>query len=104
MKGFAAAASADGGCVEAFILLADPGAKGPAEEGATPVSVGAYEGYFMPENTSGESTLYVQLPKLGDTRQYLSLLAERLSEQQLVAIAQSGLPQNPDESRTIGPT
>jgi hypothetical protein len=104
LNGFAAAASADGGCIEAFFMVANDDARTPAQEGATPVSVGAYQGYYVSENSSGESTLYVQLPKLGDMKQYLSLFAERLTEQQLVAIAQSGLPQNPDASRTMGPS
>jgi len=104
MNGFAAAASAEGGCIEAFFMIAVADARTPAQEGATPVPVGAYQGYYMSENSSGESTLYVQLPKLGDMKQYLSLFAERLTEEQLVAIAQSGLPQNPDAARTMGPT
>jgi len=103
-NGLAAAASAEGGCLEAFVMIASPGASTPAQEGAAPVAVGAYQGYFVPEDSSGRSTLYVQLPDLGDMKQFLSLLAESLTEQQLIAIAESGLPQNPDASKTIGPT
>lgn len=91
-NGFAAAASADGGCIEAFFMIADSGAKTPADEGATPVAVGSHNGYYVPPNGSGESTLYIQLPTLNGTRQYLMLAAENLTEGQLVAIAASGFP------------
>jgi hypothetical protein len=91
LNGFAAAASADGGCVEAFLMVSSVG-KSPGSEGAEPVAVGTYQGYFVPEDASGESTLYVQLPKLGDLSDYLALFAEGLTEQQLIAVAESGLP------------
>ena len=105
MDGFAVAASAEGGCIEAAVMIAMPGASwSPAQEGAASVSVGAYEGYFESEDSSGLSTLYVQLPDLGEIRQYLELHSEGLTQLQLIAIAQSGLPQNPADSRTMGPT
>lgn len=96
MNGFAAAASAEGGCIEAFFLIADPGASTPANEGAEPVSVGNYQAYYVPADSSGESTLYVQLPTFANgTRQFLMLSSEGLTEDQLIAIAQSGLPDTP---------
>jgi hypothetical protein len=93
MNGFAAAASADGGCIEAFGMVSGSGS--PAQHGAEPVAVGAYQGYYVPEDDSGESTLYIQIPASGDLSHYLALFAEGLTEQQLIAIAQSGLPPNP---------
>ena len=96
MNGFAAAASADGGCVEAFFMLSHDGTT-PADNGATPVDVGSYQGYYVPQDASGESTLYVQLPKTADAGAsvYLALFAENLTEDQLIAVAQSGLPASP---------
>jgi hypothetical protein len=104
MNGFAAAASADGGCVEAFFMIAMSGSSWTPAQVGNPVSLGAYQGWFVPADSSGQSTLYVQLPTLGDTSQYLLLHSEGLTEDKLVAVAQSGLPQNPSDSRTMGPT
>ncbi len=95
MNGFAVAASADGGCVEAFFLIGSDSS--PADNGATPVDVGGYQGYYVPPDAAGESTLYVGLPKAsgGGRLIYLVLYAEKLTEDQLIAVAQSGLPASP---------
>jgi hypothetical protein len=95
LNGFAAAASADGGCVEAAYLIAprsQPGNLIPSD--AKPVDVGTYQGYYVPADSSGQSTLYVGLPKAGGTQNivYLVLLARGLTEDQLIAVARSGLP------------
>jgi hypothetical protein len=95
MNGFAAAASADGGCVEAFFTLESTDGSSPASNGAQPVDVGTYPGYFVPADASGESTLYVQLPTFyNGEKQYVALFSEGLTEEQLIAVAQSGLPGN----------
>jgi hypothetical protein len=93
-NGFAAAASADGGCVEAFYLIASADSASPIRESAYPVGVGSYQGYFVPPDSSGRSTLYVELPMAGGDQNhvYLLLLARGLTEDQLVAVAVSGLP------------
>lgn len=96
LNGFAAAASADGGCVEAAYLIAPStspqGGLIPAD--AQPVGVGTYQGYYVAQDSSGKSALYVGLPKAGGTQNivYLVLLARGLTENQLVAVAVSGLP------------
>jgi hypothetical protein len=97
-NGFAAAASADGGCLEAaFITL--PGAtlpKGVAvvPTGAAEVDIGNYKGYFASADVPGKSMLYVELPNgMGDGRLvYLVLFAHGLTEDQLIAVAETGLP------------
>jgi hypothetical protein len=93
MNGFSAAASADGGCIEAFGMQSNSGT--PAQNGAEPVAVGPYQGYYVPPDASGESTLYIQIPAADSDSNYLALFAEGLTEQQLIEIAQSGLPPNP---------
>jgi hypothetical protein len=89
LNGFAAAASADG-CVEAAVLI-HAGAR-PA--GAEPVDVGQYQAYYASPDSSGESTLYVELPNAGGDGgpAYVVLFARGLTEDQLVAVAASGLP------------
>jgi hypothetical protein len=94
-NGFAAAASADGGCVEAAYLIAPSTAGGSIPVDAQPVDVGQYQGYFVPQDSSGGSALYVELPKAGGSsgnHVYLVLLSQGLTEDQLIAVAQSGLP------------
>lgn len=92
MNGFAAAASADGGCVEAFFLIAgSPNAQTPNPPPGDPVDVGSYQGYYDPQGDGG-ANLYVELPQ-GDARPvFLVLFAQNLTEDQLIAVAQSGLP------------
>jgi hypothetical protein len=93
-NGFAAAASADGGCVGASFLIAS----NPTAVTATPagkrVDVGSYQGYYDTQGNSGESTLYIALPKADPAAGpvYLVLFADGLTEDQLIAVAQSGLP------------
>jgi hypothetical protein len=93
LNGFAAAASAEGGCVEAALLIR----AAAAPTGADPVDVGRYQGFYVSPDSSGESTLYVKLPNAtGDGQPaYLVLYANGLGEAQLVAVAESGLPALP---------
>jgi len=94
-KGFKAAASADGGCVEAFFLIrGNPDAPNPTPTDAQPVAVGSYQGYFVSQGSAGD-TLYVELPAGPAPHPYLVLYSQGLTEDQLIAVAQSGLPQNP---------
>lgn len=98
---FSAAASADGGCVEAFFLISTRGSAVPA--GATPVDVGAYQGYLVAPDSSRRTTLYVELPIPGGADikwQAVLLESQGLTSDQLVAIAKSGLPATP--SGTVG--
>lgn len=96
---FSAAASADGGCVEAFFMISMSGSAVPA--GATPVGVGAYQGYIVSPDSSQQTTLYVELPAGGDINwQAVVLFSRGLTSDQLVAIAQSGLPAKP--TGTVG--
>lgn len=93
--GFAAAASADGGCLEAAYLIAgDHEEGGLVPSAAQPVDVGEYRGYFEASGSGTDySTLYVELPNAtGDHRLvYLVLFARDLIEDQLIAVANSGL-------------
>jgi hypothetical protein len=98
VQGFAAAASADGGCVEAFVMMSSNGSAVPV--GATPVTIGAYQAYLDGADSSGRMRLYVRLPDLGDEWQAVVFFATGLTSDQLVAVAQSGLPATP--SATYG--
>jgi hypothetical protein len=91
-SGFAAAASADGGCVEAFYAISASGSMIPQD--ASPVDVGSYQGYFVAKDESGKSALYVVLPKAAGKFWWAALLlsSRGLTEDQLVAVALSGLP------------
>jgi hypothetical protein len=104
IDGFAAAASADGGCVElVYVVAADwLQAHGLMPDAADAVDVGRYKGYFVPPQSSGkESTLYVNLPGADGRRVvFLVLLSRGLTEAQLIAVAESGLPTLPP----TGPT
>lgn len=95
---FSAAASADGGCVEAFFLISSSGSPVPA--GSEPVDVGAYQGHLVSSDDPEQLELYVDLPPLGDQLQDVVLFGQRLTAGQLVAIAESGLPATP--SATVG--
>ena len=95
---FSAAASADGGCVEAFFMISSSGS--PVPGGAEPVDVGAYSGHLVSQTDSRALTLYVDLPALGDFSQDVVLFAQGLTAEQLVAVAESGLPATP--SATVG--
>jgi hypothetical protein len=94
-NGFSAAASADGGCLEAYFFGTSDAGWTPAQNGAQPVSVGVYQGYYAPMDGSGDSALYVNLPNAdgpSGLAVWLTFAAKGLTEQQLIAIAQSGLP------------
>jgi hypothetical protein len=100
MQNFAAAASADGGCVEAFVMISSSGSAVPAD--ATPVDVGSYQGYITTDDSSQQLRLYVELPPLGGDFdwQAVVLFSQGLTTDQLIAVAQSGLPATP--SATFG--
>jgi hypothetical protein len=104
IDGFAAAASANGGCVEGVYFVAADWlqTQGLMPDASDAVDVGSYQGYFVPPEASGdESTLYVNLPNADGPRVvYLVLYARGVTEQQLIAIAESGLPTLPP----AGPT
>ena len=104
IDGFAAAAAADGACVELVYLVAGDWlqAHDPIPDAAAPVDVGQYHAlYVAPQASGDESTLYVNLPGADGTRVvYLELRARDVTEQELVAIAASGLPTLPP----LGPT
>jgi len=85
LEEFGAAASADGGCIEAFLSSSVT-----IPPGAQPVDVGPYQGYMA---TSGRSNiaLYVSIPT-ADGGRYLVLLAQGLTSEQVLTIAQSAFP------------
>ena len=98
MNGFKAAASADGGCVEVFIEIpGSPSAPTPSPPPGEAVDVGSYQGYYDSQEGGG-ANLYVELPKAGGDAAhpiFLVLYAQGLTEDQLIAVAQSGLPGSP---------
>ncbi|HEY2354071.1 MAG TPA: hypothetical protein VGH79_04130 [Gaiellaceae bacterium] len=97
---FSAAASADGGCVEAYyrisggLVSCDPTAPPPPPPPGEAVDVGSYQGYYLAESYA-HATLSVNLPQAGAEPVYLVLYAHDLTEEQLIAVAQSGLPATP---------
>jgi hypothetical protein len=93
MEGFGAAASAEGGCVEALLT-----SSATIPSGAQPVAVGSYQGYMVSSGPSDES-LYVTIPTAEGTR-YLVLLAHGLTPDQVVTIAESAFPTSPAPDRT----
>jgi hypothetical protein len=104
IDGFAAAASADGGCVQAvgFVAADWLQAHGQMPDAADLVDVGDHHGYFVSSQASGgKMTLYVNLPNADGQRVvYLVLVSRGLSADQLIAVAESGLPTLPP----AGPT
>ena len=80
------AASVDGGCVE----LALAAGRDIVPAGTPQVVVGTYQGYLVTA-PNGDLTLFVAIPAAYGTH-YLVLASEGLTQQQLVAIAVSGLP------------
>lgn len=86
--GFSAAASADGGCLEAFFML-NTGKYAIAPD-AQPIQVAGTQGFLV--TGSDSLTLYAPLPREGDYSPYLMLVGKGLTADQLVAIAESGLP------------
>jgi hypothetical protein len=93
-----AAASVDGGCVEVLMLTSgNPTAPIPAAVVGEPVDVGSDQGYYDAQGSDvqGDSVaaLYVELPPgTGDAPDFLVLYAQGLTEDQLIAVAESGLP------------
>jgi hypothetical protein len=87
-EAFAAAASADGGCIEAEFARTE-GAIIPS--GAQPVEVGPYQGFITSDSATGVVNLYVELVG-GTDNTTLILTATGLSSDQVIAIAESGLP------------
>lgn len=85
---FSAAASADGGCVEAFFML-NTGKYAIAPD-ARPIEVAGTQGFLV--RGSDSLTLYAPLPQQGEYSPYLMLVGKGLTADQLVAIAESGLP------------
>jgi hypothetical protein len=84
---FAAAGSATGGCLEAF-LAAGHAAEIPADSQA--VRVGPYRAFAV-RGPRSSVRLYVKLPVLVGERA-LVLVAHRLSLSQIVAVVTAGLP------------
>jgi hypothetical protein len=72
----------------------------PVPAGTEPVDVGAYRGHLASQGDPQRLTLYVDLPALGDISQDVVLFAHGLTTDQLVAVAESGLPATP--SATVG--
>lgn len=105
---FAAAAAADGACVEAaFIVGADwLESHDPIPESATAVDVGDYSGYYLPANgSSDESRLYAALPHAyAQQVTYVLLVAHGVPEDELIAIAASGLPTLPPSVQGVTTT
>jgi hypothetical protein len=104
IDGFAAAATAEGACVEAVDLVAGDWlqAHGLMPDASDAVDVGDYAGYFVPPQSAEDpSTLYVNLPGADGRRVVFLVLRSRgLTESQLIAVALSGLPTLP----SLGPT
>jgi hypothetical protein len=86
--GLTAAASADGGCIEAGVT--SWALTGAVPQGVKPVQVGPYHG-FLSSGPTEIVTLYVAIP-VADTTHYLVLTSVGLSADQVVAIAKAGLP------------
>ncbi len=93
LGGMVAAASTAGGCIEAG--LAAGAVHGPPS-GAQPVQVGTYQGFVSVTSATSE-TLYVEIPTV-DGDHYLILTAVGLSAQELIDIAEAGLPGSPASS------
>jgi hypothetical protein len=118
----ATAASAEGGCVDGGIAIL-VGTGGPGAilahipSYAEPVAVGSYHGYFLshappdgcavpagtttPCHVPVKMALYVNIPGAAGPRhlKYVVLYAQGLTEDQLIAVAQSGLPASPPPTR-----
>lgn len=91
---FGAAASADGGCVEAVGALVDgTGMPAGVPAGASTVDVAGHEAYFA-DRGSSQAILWVRLPEADTAGKsaYVVLFSGGLSEEELIAVAASGLP------------
>jgi len=83
-------ASADGGCIQAVLL----DGSSVVAAGATPVAVGPYKGFLATSPATqgaAQAVLFVEIPAASGDH-YLALIANGLTSDQLVAIAESGLP------------
>lgn len=85
LGGFQAAGSAAGGCVQAALASS----KNTTVANAQAVAVGPYSGYL--QNVDEQLVLHVEIPT-AQGNDWLLLTAEKLTAQQLVQIAASGLP------------
>ncbi len=91
------AASGDGGCIEVFYLIAGSATAPTPTPAGQPVDVGPFQGYYDAQGDSG-AMLYIELPKAsagGAAPTFLGLYAQGLTEDQLIAVAESGLPASP---------
>jgi len=103
LNGFASAASAEGGCVEAFLMRpGSPSAPNATPADTQPVDVGSYQGYIASAGSDGGLNLYVELAAGPPPHPYLLLYAQGLDEEQLIAVAVSGLPASPTATGTTG--
>lgn len=84
---WSSAGSADGGCVAASMLGMRSGSPIPSD--AVALDVGGYQGYLV---RGSPLVLYVYAPPLDSNTPYLVLTAKGVTQEQLVAIALSGLP------------
>jgi hypothetical protein len=84
--GFAAGASAHGGCVE--VALVAQAVRPP--EGATPTPVGRYHGFMTTQASDQTITLYVEIPAAKGTQE-LVVIARSLSGNQVADIARRTL-------------
>ncbi len=97
VNGFTAAASAAGGCVGVAFMRSGTATGLTATPTGQSVAVGSYRGYYDAQSPN-ESSLYVALPKDNSSAPapaYLVLFATGLSEDQLIAVAESGLSDIP---------
>ncbi|MDX6481861.1 MAG: hypothetical protein QOG85_2371 [Gaiellaceae bacterium] len=106
---FAAAAAADGACVEAAFIIGGDWLRAHdlLPETAVAVDVGGSSGYYVPADPSGDtSSLYVALPPEAHVHgvTYVQLIAHGVPEDELIAIAASGLPALPPEVQPVTTT
>lgn len=87
LHSFADSASADGGCLLAMLI--DGNSTLPAN--ATPVAVGSYKGFVAASPAGSQEALYVEIPS-AQGNHYLALLSQGLATEQLISIAETGLP------------
>lgn len=95
---YAAAASATGACIEVIVAA---GSLATPPTGAQLVQVGPYQGYLVtnPDNIE----LYVGLPA-AEGQHALILYASGMSPDDLIAVAESGLPPNDQGNTTVRST
>lgn len=82
-----AGASADGGCLLGFLI--GGGTTLPAS--ATAVAVGSYKGFVAVAPAGSQKALFVEIPD-AEGNHYLLLMSQALTTQQLISVAESGLP------------